>query len=94
MVDQVASYFNRGASNSGRLRPGALRLTVSVPVTSGTPTVGTIAGRPAVFAPGDPYYDIATSFAPLAAGTSVLSVGIPAGFSSPSTGREITATVQ
>jgi len=68
-------------------------LTVTVPVMSGTPAVGTIVGSPAVFSPGDAE-NVATAFMPLAVGTSVLTVGIPAGFSPSSTGGQITATVQ
>jgi hypothetical protein len=68
-------------------------LTVSVPVTSGTPAVGTIVGSPAVFNPGDSF-NSTIAFAPSAAGTSVLAVGVPAGFNTPSNGRQLTATVQ
>ena len=55
--------------------------------------MGTIVGSPAVFSPGDAE-NVATAFMPLAVGTSVLTVGIPAGFSPSSTGGQITATVQ
>jgi hypothetical protein len=74
--------------------PQAVRggLTVSVAVTSATPAVGTIAGSPAVFNPGDSA-NASTAFAPGAAGTSVLTVGVPAGFSTPSNVRQLTATV-
>ena len=68
-------------------------LTVSVPVTSGTTSVGTIVGSPAVFNPGD-NGNANTAFAPVATGMSVLTVGVPAGFSTPSNGRQLTATVQ
>src|SRR5439155_22511238 len=67
-------------------------LTVSVPVTSGTPAVGTIVGSPAVFSPGDTE-NLATAFAPLATGISLLRVGVPAGFSPPASAAQITATV-
>jgi hypothetical protein len=69
-------------------------LTVSVPVTSGTPAVGTIVGSPAIFNPGE-NFNSSTAFAPSAVGTSVLSVGVPSGgFSIPSNARQLTATVQ
>src|SRR5207249_10835077 len=67
-------------------------LAVSVPVTSGTPAVGTIVGSPAVFNPGDSF-NSGTAFAPTAPGTSVLTVGVPAGFSAPANYRDGTATV-
>ena len=66
---------------------------MNVPVTSGTPSVGTIVGSPAVFNPGDSS-NSSTAFHPLAVGMSILTVGVPAGFSTPSNGRQITATVR
>src|SRR5207249_2412915 len=60
--------------------------------TSGTPAVGTIVGSPAVFNPGA-NFNSNTAFAPSAMGTSALTVDAPAGFSTPSTGRQLIATV-
>ena len=81
-----------------RRRPGRkLRggLTVSVPVTvvdvTGT-NVGSITVSPVVFNGGDNFKD--TAFDPLSAGTAQISVGVPAGFSTPlASQRQITATV-
>ena len=66
-------------------------LTVDVPVTSGTPAVGTITASPVTFSGGDSLKD--TAFDPASAGTTLLTVGVPAGFDTPSNSRQITATV-
>jgi hypothetical protein len=66
--------------------------TVSVPVTSGTTAVGTIVGSPVVFNPNE--LQTFPEFNPAAAGTTTLTVGVPTGFSTPTNGRQITATVQ
>ncbi len=73
----------------GRVRGG---LNVSVTVTSGTPSVGTIEGSPVAFAGGST--SGTASFHPVAAGTSVISVVAPPGFATPSSGAQLTATVQ
>jgi hypothetical protein len=66
--------------------------TVNVPITSGTTSVGTITSSPLLFAGGSSYQQ--TTFQPVAAGTSTLSIGTaPAGFSTPSQYQQITATV-
>ncbi len=70
------------------LRPG---LTVDVPVTSSDPSVGGITVSPLTFVGGDTLKD--TAFDPLSTGATVLSVGVPAGFDTPSNSRLITATV-
>ncbi len=70
------------------LNPG---VSVSVPVTSSTTAVGTISGSPVTFSPTDTSHNI--SFQPVAAGTSTLTVVPPTGFSTPSQGQQITATV-
>ena len=64
---------------------------VVVPVTSGTPSVGTITVSPLSFSGGDVLKD--TAFDPVSAGTTVLTVGVPSGFATPSSQRLITATV-
>ncbi|MFO1428573.1 MAG: PKD domain-containing protein [Candidatus Competibacteraceae bacterium] len=66
-------------------------LTVNVPVTSSNPTVGTITTSPVVFTGGALY--VTTQFDPQTAGTTVISVETPPGFDTPSSGRQITATV-
>ena len=66
--------------------------TVGVPVTSSDLAVGTITTSPIVFNPGDS--SDSTSFQPIADGTSTISIGTPAGFSTPSQYQQITATVQ
>lgn len=71
------------------LNPG---LSENVAVTSSNTAVGTITGSPLVFAPTD--YQHAVNFQPVATGTSTITVVPPAGFSTPSQGQQITATVQ
>jgi hypothetical protein len=70
-------------------------LTVNVPVTAtdqtGGPGVGTITTNPVVFSGNQIIQN--TAFNPAAVGTSLISVGVPTGFFSPSTSRQITATV-
>lgn len=69
-------------------------LAINVPVTS-TDTSGTGVGAititPLVFDNGALYRD--TAFDPINPGTAVLEVGTPAGFTTPSDYRQITATV-
>jgi hypothetical protein len=67
-------------------------LTVQVPVTSSDTNVGTITVSPVTFTGGTVYY-ANTAFDPVIAGTSVISVSTPAGFSTPSNKQSITATV-
>jgi hypothetical protein len=86
---------------SGLLDPGTLSLsvlqpirgglTVNVPVTSGTAATGTVTS-PVVFT--GPQTTGTSTFHALAVGSSTLSVGVPTGFSTPSTNTAITATVQ
>jgi hypothetical protein len=75
--------------------PGAAQLrggtTVTVPVTSATPAVGAILGS-AVFQGGSSTSN-GVSFQPLQAGASVLSATAPAGFSTPASEAQLTATV-
>lgn len=70
-------------------------VTVNVPVTAidqtGGPGVGTITISPVVFA-GNQQTRV-TQFDPGAVGTSVITVGTPSGFDTPSNNRQITATV-
>jgi hypothetical protein len=66
-------------------------LTVNVPVTSSNTTVGTITTSPVVFTGGTVY--ATTQFDPQTAGTTVISVGTPPGFDTPSNQQQITATV-
>ena len=64
---------------------------IQVPVTSDNTAVGTITTSPVVFNAGD--LNLATQFDPVGAGTAVISVGVPAGFSTPSNYGTATATV-
>ena len=86
---------------SGLLDPTSLSLsvlqpvrggaTVSVPVTSSSTATGTVTS-PISFAGGQ---TTGTSkFHAVAAGTTTVSVGVPTGFSTPSTNTSLTATVQ
>jgi uncharacterized repeat protein (TIGR01451 family) len=69
-------------------------LTVDVPVTAADQTgtnVGTITTSPVRF--NSNVISATTGFDPNAAGTSVVTVGVPTGFSTPSNQRQITVTV-
>lgn len=74
------------------LRGGA---TASVPVAAadvtGGPGVGTITTSPVVF--NGNILTVNTQFDPAVAGTSRITIGVPAGFTTPSNMREITGTV-
>jgi hypothetical protein len=76
----------------GQLRGG---LSVSVPVISGTPAVGTISNSPATILPATSTNGNSVTFAPLSQGSSVLSLGAPSvsGFSTPTSNATVTATV-
>jgi hypothetical protein len=67
-------------------------LTVEVPVTSSDVSVGTIVGSPAQFDGGESYNG-SVAFHPVSPGSSVLSLGVPAGFSTPANYQQLTATV-
>ena len=72
-------YINPGSSN------------ISIPISSATTTVGTVTS-PVVFHPNDSSGSF--NFQPVAAGTSVISIGTPpTGFAVPSQYESITATV-
>jgi hypothetical protein len=104
MNDITTNIFAANTSvrvDAARLNPATLAwvttqelrggLTVSVPVTSSNTAVGTIVGSPAEFAGGDSFRNLA--FDPAAGGTTTISIGTPAGFTTPSTFQSITATV-
>ncbi len=88
-----------------RLTPGTLAifvnqtlrggLTVNVPVTAtdqtGGPGVGVITGSPLVFNGGDTFKQ--AGFDPAVAGTTLVAVVPPTGFSAPSSNRTLIATV-
>src|SRR5439155_25306655 len=59
---------------------------------NGQPSVGTIVGSPAEYNPGDSS-NSSTPFHPVGADLRILKVCVPARFSTPSSGRQITATV-
>jgi hypothetical protein len=73
----------------GQLMGGA---TATVAVTSGTSATGTIIDSPVVFSGGEST-DSTVYFSPLQVGNSVLSVVQPAGFSTPTTGAQLTGNV-
>lgn len=66
---------------------------VNVTVTSGTTATGTITSSPIVFTAGSS--SLSTNFQPVGAGTSVISLGTPSGFSTPTPAntQQLTATV-
>ena len=66
-------------------------ITADVEVTSSNPTVGSITASPLHFASGAGV--ASTAFDPSQSGTTTISVVAPAGFSAPTTFRQITATV-
>jgi uncharacterized repeat protein (TIGR01451 family) len=70
-------------------------LSVNVPVTAadltGGPGVGTITTSPLTFT--NSTVSLFTQFDPAVVGTSQITVGVPAGFDTPSTSRQITVTV-
>jgi hypothetical protein len=66
-------------------------LTVNVNVTSSNTTVGTITTSPVVFAGGSTIGF--TEFDPASAGSTTITVGAPAGFSTPATGVSAIVTV-
>ena len=67
--------------------------SVNVPVSSSSGAVGTISSTPVVFHGGDNLQS--TTFQPAGAGTSNITLGTPAGFSTPAplASQQITATV-
>ena len=74
--------------NYGQVNPQGA--PVGVPFTSATPAVGTITTSPIVFAAGST--SGTTTFQPVGPGTSNLTVGTPAGFSSPTPTANLTIT--
>jgi hypothetical protein len=73
---------------AGQVRGG---IGINVPVTSSDPTVGTIVVNPVTLAGGSS--TAATSFHPLAGGSTVISLAPPEGFGTPTSGQGIAATV-
>jgi hypothetical protein len=65
--------------------------SINVTVTSSNTAVGTITTSPLSFTGNTSF--INTAFDPVAEGTSVITVDVPSGFSTPSNFRTITATV-
>ncbi|PYQ50088.1 MAG: hypothetical protein DMF78_16650 [Acidobacteria bacterium] len=75
-------------NGSQPLRAG---MAASVPVTGSNASVGTITVSPVVFNANDSA--VTTEFDPQGAGTATISIGTPAGFSTPTGYQQITATV-
>jgi hypothetical protein len=73
----------------GTLSPGVA--SVSLPVTSSAPSVGTISTSPIVFNPGDSCKS--TNFQPISAGTSNITITTPAGYSTPANYQTVAAAV-
>ena len=72
-------------------QPVRARLSVPIPVSSSNTRVGVITLSPVVF-PGNQGSGT-TALDPLTAGTTLLTLNTPAGFSTPNTSQQITATV-
>ncbi len=70
------------------LAPG---VTAVVPLTSSNTSVGTIAMSPLTLGPGDT--QVSTNFQAVGAGSTVLTVGVPAGFTTPGNHTTLTATI-
>jgi len=81
------------SGNSAEQQPVRGGLSVSVPVASDTPSVGTVTGSPAVFDPGNSVQNAPTTFDPVAVGTATVTLGVPAGFTMPNNGQQFTVTV-
>ena len=79
---------NGQVTGQQKLRGG---LTASVAVTSGTTTVGTIVGSPLMLTGGA--LNGSLTFHPVGPGTSLLTAVEPAGFSTPTSGSTLNATV-
>ncbi len=93
-IQIVAARLNANTLNFEVAQPVRGGLTVSVPVTAVAQSgsgVGTITTSPLVFSGNQSA--LSTQFDPAAAGTSLISVGLPTGFNPPSNFRQITATV-
>jgi hypothetical protein len=65
--------------------------SINIPVISGTTSVGTISPSPVNISGGAS--SATTSFTPVAAGDSVISAGVPSGFSTPADDGSVTADV-
>jgi hypothetical protein len=91
-LDLRAARLDPITLNVVTIQPVRGGLTVDVAVTSSNTAVGTIVGSPASFASGTSS-NFSVLFNPATAGSSTLTVQTPPGFSPPSNGREITATV-
>ena len=80
-------------SNLNFVQSQAVRggLSVDVPVTVSNPAVGVMTVSPVTLGPG--VGSANTAFNPESVGTTVISVGTPAGFSSSSSFTQVTATV-
>jgi hypothetical protein len=76
--------------NLAAVQPVAGGTSVSVPVTSSNPSVGTIVTSPVTIAGGS--FSAPTRFQPATAGNTTLAAGVPAGFSAPQNGS-VVATV-
>jgi hypothetical protein len=76
---------------SAGVQPVRAGLTVDVPVTSSDTAVGTITVSPVSFLGNQS--GVTTAFDPQTAGTTVLEVGVPPGFSTPASLRQRTANV-
>ena len=64
---------------------------VTVPLTDSTPTIGTVTPASLVFNTGDSTHSY--NFQPVSVGATNISLGTPAGFSTPTQYQQITATV-
>jgi len=77
--------------NRGSTQPIRGGLNVAVDVTSSSPGVGVITSSPVHLLGGSA--SATTAFDPIEVGTTTISLATPAGFTTPTTGTQITATV-
>lgn len=89
IVPTVLDPSTLGVRTTQPLRAGLSGVQVNV--TSSDTRVGNITTSPVVFNGGDQYK--ATGFHPVGAGTAVITVDVPAGFSTPAGQRQVLATV-
>jgi len=83
---RLDSSFN--SQENQQIRGG---LTVAVPVTSSSTSVGTITSSPVTFNGGDS--SNTTQFSAVSSGSTTLTAGVPSGFSKPASGNTLNTTV-
>jgi hypothetical protein len=86
---RLTPYLQNGSTAVQALRPGATPFSVQVGLTD--PKVGSVTPAQLLFNPGDSQHPF--SFQPLAAGSTLLSLSVPGGFTDPLALRQQLLTV-